>query len=222
MTNREMFIQAFQAADAIETEKYLNKAAFTHEFSAAFEKKMNKLIAKNNRISLYTRSRISKALIAAIIVLVVMFTGLMSVSATREKVLEFAERIFPSYTQVTLSENSSETLDTIETEYTISNIPDGFTLSSYDKDEFGVFAIWQNDKGERIMFAQDVLDSDKALDNEHNYQKIMLNGYPAYYNIYELETSLTWTNGEYWFEIKVPNFYKNELLSMAEKISEKN
>lgn len=222
MTNKELFKQAFLEADAIEMEKYQNKDDFHHEFSKSFEKKMNKLIAKNNRISLYTRRKISKALIAAIIAIIVLFTGLMSVSASREKIIEFVENILSQYTQIELSEDSPETPDTIETAYTISDIPKGFTLKQYDLEETGVYAIWEDDKSAEIVFMQDILNGDFAIDNEFNYEKTTINDYPAY--IYGDKTTyfISWSDGEYWFTIHVPTEHKDSLLTMAENISEKN
>ncbi|MBQ9516603.1 MAG: fibronectin type III domain-containing protein [Eubacterium sp.] len=105
MTNKELFVQAFLQADALEMEKYQAEADFSHEFSEDFEKKMNKLIAKNNRIKLNTRRKISKALIAAIIAITVLFTGIMSVSASREKVVEFVENIL--WAHITVQGNSA-------------------------------------------------------------------------------------------------------------------
>lgn len=51
-------------------------------FSRKFEKSMNTLIQKNKRIQLSTRRTVTKSLLAAIITIMVLFTGLMSVSAT--------------------------------------------------------------------------------------------------------------------------------------------
>ena len=222
MTNKELFIKAFLEADAIEMEKYQNKDDFHHKFSKSFEKKMNKLIAKNNRISLYTRRKISKALIAAIIAIIVLFTGLMSVSASREKIIEFVENVLSQYTQLELSEDSPEIPDTIETAYTISNIPEGFKLKQYVLEETGVFAIWQNDKGEEIVLRQDILNADFSIDNESKYEKTTINGYPAYIYGDKLTHFISWSDGEYWFTIHAPTRYKNNLLNMAENISKKN
>ena len=105
MTNKELFIQLFLEADALEMEKYQDISEFRHEFSEDFEKIMKKLIAKHNRISFYTRRRISKVLLAAIIAISVLFTGIMSVSATREKVVEFVENIFCAH--ITVQGNSA-------------------------------------------------------------------------------------------------------------------
>ena len=222
MTNKELFIKAFLEADAIEMEKYQNKDDFHHDFSASFEKKMNKLIAKNNRISLYTRRKISKALIAAIIAIIVLFTGLMSVSASRERIIEFVENVLSRYTQIELSEDSPETPDTIKTAYTISNIPEGFILKQYDLEETIVFAVWQNSNNEEIIFTQNILSGDFSIDNESNYQRITINELAAFIYGDDNESYLSWSDGEYWFTIQVPTKYKNRLVTMSENISEKN
>lgn len=100
MKNKDLFVQSFIEADAREIEKYQNKTDYTHEFSDDFEKEMNKLITKHNRIKLKTRKRISRAVLAATIAIVVLFTGIMSVSATREKVIEFVENILHAHITV--------------------------------------------------------------------------------------------------------------------------
>ena len=221
MNNKELFIQAFLEADRIETEKYYNKDSFHYEFSKAFEKKMNRLIAKHNRISIYTRKRISRVLIAAIVAIIIMITGLMSVSASRERIIEFVENIFSQYTQIELSKDSPPTPDTIETAYTIGSIPKEFKLKEYNVNETNVFAIWTNSKGEEIVFSQDILDSEISIDNEHNYERLMINGFPAYKSTNTSNSFITWCNGNYWYTISVPINYKDELIIMAESIQKK-
>ena len=218
---KELFIKAFLEADLIETEKYFDKDSFPFDFSEAFERKMNKLINKDKRISFASRKKLSRALIAAIISLIILLTGLMSVSASREKIVEFIERVFSTNTQITLSENSAPTPETIETAYTLGYVPEGFELKQYESDELGVFAIWENEKGEEIVFTQDILNSDISIDNEHYYEKTEVNGFPGYIHGSGINTLLAWTNNKYWFEISVPDKINNELVDIAKNISEK-
>ncbi len=222
MTNEELFIKAFNEANSLELSKYQNKDSFVYNFSKAFENKMNKLISKNNRIKFETRKRVSKALIAAIIAIIALFTGLMSVSASREKIVEFIERVFPTYIQITLSENSAQTPETIEKAYTLSYVPKGFELKQYQLEETSVFAIWENEKGEEIVFSQDILNIDFSMDNENNYKKIKLNGYSAHIYWDNIDCIIAWTDGEYWFTLNTPIRYKDDLVDMANNISEKN
>lgn len=64
------------------------------KFSEKFESSMNKLIKKSNHIQLSTRRTVRRDLLAEIIALIVAFTGLMSVSATRESIIEFVKKVF--------------------------------------------------------------------------------------------------------------------------------
>ncbi len=63
------------------------------KFSEKFESSMNKLIKKSNHIQLPTQRTVRRDLLAAIIALIVAFTGLMSVSATRESIIEFVKKV---------------------------------------------------------------------------------------------------------------------------------
>ena len=167
--NKELFLKAFSEADLLDMQKYQTKADFKHEFSEAFEKKMSRLIAKESRISFNTRKKLTNALLAALIAVFVLITGLMSVSASREKIVEFVERVFSTNTQITLNENSASTPETIETAYTLGYVPEGFELKQYDADDFSVLAIWENKNGEIIVFKQIVLNGNFSIDNELSF-----------------------------------------------------
>ena len=222
MTNKDWFIQAFLEADAVEMQKFQNKENFLYEFSEAFEKKMSKLISKESRISFNTRRRIVNALIAALIASLLLITGLLSVSASRQKIVEFIENVFSTNTQITLSENSAPTPETIEKAYTLGYVPEGFELKQYELEETSVFAIWQNKNGEQIVFVQVLLDGNFSIDNEHIYNKTEIKGFPAYIYGDKYTTELSWSDGEYRFIVQASTIYKSELLSMAENISENN
>lgn len=222
ITNKELFINAFLEAEQITNKDYLNKDDFNFEFSDEFNKKMKKLIAKESRISFNHRKRISRALIAAIIATIIMFTGLMSVSASRQKIIEFIETIFPKYTQVELSEESAPTPETIETAYTLGYVPDGYELEQYNQDEVSVFAIWKNNNGDEIVFSQNLLDSNISIDNEHEYETAELNGYTSYICGDDNLCSITWNDENYRYVLATPSEFKDELIKMVENLREKN
>lgn len=220
ITNKELFINAFLEAEQITNKDYLNKDDFNFEFSDEFNKKMKKLIAKESRISFNHRKRISRALIAAIIATIIMFTGLMSVSASRQKIIEFIETIFPKYTQVELSEESAPTPETIETAYTLGYVPEGYILKEYTSSDVNVFAVWTNENGDEIVFFQNLLDSNISIDNEHEYETAELNGYTSYIYGDDNLCSITWNDENYILRLNVPAKLKNELIKMAKNIKE--
>lgn len=94
MENRkELFIKAFLEAENVSISNLKSENEIEWEFSEKFESSMNKLIKKNNHIQLSTRRTVRKGLLAAIIALIVAFTGLMSISATRESIIEFVKKV---------------------------------------------------------------------------------------------------------------------------------
>ena len=221
--SKSMFIKAFLEAEALDNAKLKSENEIEWEFSEKFENSMNKLIKKNNHIQLSTRRTVRRGLLAAIIALIVAFTGLMSVSATRESIIEFVKKVFSNHNEITLSENSTLPVDRIETEYTFSELPEEYELTTYEKDEIGVFSRWKSSVDEsEIVFSQDILLVNMSIDNEHNYREITVNGYNAYLNQYEFNTCLTWTDGNYLFTLNIPNSLDIDITELAKNIVEKN
>lgn len=220
--SKELFIKAFMEAERIDNSRLKSEDEIEWDFSEKFEKSMNKLIKKNNHIKLSTRRNIRKGLLAAIIAIIVAFTGLMSVSATRTPFIEFIKKVFPQFNEVTLSEESTPPVDRIETEYTLTNLPEGYEIKEYQKDELGIFTVWKNSNNSEIMFSQEILDPNLSIDTEHNYHELKINGYESYLLTTEMNSVLSWTDGCYWFILNVPNNLKDNLINMAENISEKN
>lgn len=219
---KELFIKAFMEAERIDNSSLKSEDEIEWDFSEKFEKSMNQLIKKNNHIKLSTRRKIRKGLLAAILAIIVAFTGLMSVSATRTPFVEFMKKVLPQFNEVTLSDEATPPVERIETEYTLTNLPDGFEITEYQKDDLVVMSKWGNQIGEDIVLFQEILDSNLSIDTEHGYEEIVINGYSAYLNKYELNSSLKWTDGYYWFTLSVPNNLHNEVITLAENISEKN
>ena len=216
-------MQALIEAENKEILKLKDEDEIEWEFSEKFENSMNKLIRKNNHIRLSTRRTVRRGLLAAIIALIAVFSGLMSVSATREPIVNFVKRVFSDHNEMTMSRNSVLPVDRIETEYTLYDLPEEYELTTYEKDEIGVFSRWKSSvDNSEIVFSQDILLVNMSIDNEHNYRETVVNGYTAYLNQYEFNTSLTWTDGTYLFTLNVPNSLNIDITDLAKNIIEKN
>lgn len=220
--SKSMFIRAFLEAEALDNAKLKSEDEIEWEFSEKFEISMNKLIKKNNTIKISTRRNIRKGLLAAIVAIIVLFTGLMSVTATRTPFIEFVKKVFSQYNEITLSENSMSPVERIETEYTLTDLPDDFEMTEYQKDDLVVMSKWEKQTGEEIVLFQEILDPNLSIDTEHNFQELNINGFEAYLMIAENNSVLSWTNGYYWFTLNVPNDLQKIIIDLAENISEKN
>ena len=219
--SKSMFIKAFLEAEALDNAKLKSEDEIEWEFSEKFENSMNKLIKKNNTIKISTRRNIRKGLLAAIVAIIVLFTGLMSVTATRTPFIEFIKKVFSQYNEITLSKESTPPVDKIETEYTLTDLPDDFEMTEYQKDDLVVMSKWENQTGEEIVLFQEILDPNLSIDTEHNFQELNINGFEAYLMIAENNSVLSWTNGYYWFTLNVPNDLQKIIIDLAENISEK-
>lgn len=220
--SRELFIKAFMESEQRKNALLPCKDESEWALSGKFEKSMNKLIQKNKRIQLSTRRTVTKSLLAAIITIMVLFTGLMSVSATRKPIIEFMKKIFPQFNEITLNGNLDPPVETIQTEYTLTNLPEGYEISNYQKSVNSVFIIWTNESGEEITFAQTILNSNVSIDNEHTYRELEINGLKAYLSEDEYGCALRWSDGYYCFTIRVPTSIKSDIIKLQENISEKN
>ncbi len=219
---KELFIQSLIEVKDKELTKLKSEDEIEWEFSEKFENSMNKLIKKNNHIQLSTRKTVRRGLLAAIIALIVAFTGLMSVSATRKPFVEFIKKVFSQYNDISISKDSTLPVDRIETEYTLMDLPSGYKLETYNNYDTSVFSVWKNESGDEIAFGQDILSMKFDIDNEYNYQEFNINGYPAFYTEDNSGAFLTWTDGYYWFEINGPRNEIDYLKNAPEKIVEKN
>lgn len=220
---KELFVKAFMEAERLDNTDIPREDEIQWDFSEKFERSMQKLIQKNNRINYSARKNIRKGLLAAIIATMIAITALMSVSATRKPIIEFVKKIFPQFNEITLSpEAAPPPVETIETEYTLTDLPEGYVLDMYKSDENRVFAVWKNSSGEEIAFSQRLLDSSFSIDNEHNYEELEINGQKAFYVEDEHGAILKYSDGYYWFTISVPADNIKDIMTLQEKISVKN
>ena len=219
---KELFAKAFMEAERRDHNGLPGEDKIEWDFSKKFEKSIDKLIRQNNRIQLSTRRTVTKSLLAAIIAILLLFTGLMSCAAIREPIVEFVKKVFPKYNEITLIESSIPPVDNFEIEYTLTNLPEGYVLKENQKYHFSLFSVWENINNEKILFSQNLLDSSFAIDNEHGYREFEINDFKAYFGETERGAFLIWSDGYYWFTLNVPSSSKDEIIIMAENISEKN
>lgn len=221
MTEKELFVSAFMQAEQILNAPYLENFDFGFEFSDKFESKMQSLISKERRIKFSTRRKISKSLLAAVIAAMIMLTGTLSVSASRRKLIDFVETLTPGFLSIDIAKDSQPGNEIIKNEYTLKDVPDGFKIVQYDKNDYGVFCVWKNESGEKIVFSQDPISTSVSMDNEHIFERTLVNGNNAYFHGEDGNLFITWNDGTYWFSIAATSTDKETLLDYAKNIIEK-
>lgn len=188
---------------------------------ALYEKKPN-VTASNSPMILTTQNkhlRLSKRLIIlfAVIICAALFTGFMLVYFSKN----FHGAVYNDNTQL-FAVNTENCPVTIEYEYYLSNLPDGFEMVEHDSLSFHVYTLYENtSSGQVITLTQYTKSGFNTHYNTeyHNFEEIEINGHSGVcldLSNNECDGSIViWDNGDYIFEV-AGNLSKNHLVNLAE------
>lgn len=200
-----------------------------YDVSAAFKKKMERLIkrqAKPYFQLVCTAGRRAACIIAALIILSASSLGVKAVrQAVYKSIHSFNTKSFSDHVKIRINKEAKKNSPkTIETEYVISDIPEGFELTDYDKTDTYVLS-WYFNGDSYILFHQDVKISYKSnYDNEQSVMYTYTDTDGQEYIIHETKVNsdfaFIWDNGEYIFTID-SNLDKNEILNLCRSIKPK-
>ena len=213
------FLQAFESVCDERFDEYLSSLEDRepHVFSKKHEKKMAKLI-KRQRKPYFNLICTAGRRAACIIVAVIVFTATaLSVKAVREAVFRFIKNTFSDHSVIkTEGEDNSSYPETIEVEYYISDLPEGFVQTQVNKADDMLTIVYTNGD-RRLFFNQYTMSAFKIyVDNEHNH--FDHNTGPDG-TVYEISTSknntmIIWNNEKYVFMI-TGNLNKDELMELC-------
>lgn len=170
-----------------------------HVFSERFEKKMNKLIRREAAHPWAVRHTLAKNLIAAAIVILLLFTLCMSVSAIRNAIFNFIQQHFEDHDKIVFE--ASETRNQIEKEYVIMNLPEGFSLNKETKSNINITRIFGDKNEDYIFFEQELSATNiSALDNERSeYTAMEIDKHGVLVSTTTDKVILTWEDDGYVF-----------------------
>ena len=206
MTDCSLYLEALQKVFNEEYEKDMNELdqIEDHVFSVKHEKKMVKLIKRQKKPYfklICTGGRRAACIIAAIIIL---SASALSVEAVRKAIFDFIISIFSDHNVITVEEGTDSGYpETIEEEYYISDLPEGFTLFQETKLENKIYKVYTNDDKYIILQQKVKLNYKHYNDNENN-QRISTYQY-GNIEYYIIETSndirYIWDDGRYILEL---------------------
>ena len=190
-----------------------------HIFSRRHEKKMQKLFKRQRKpyFKLVCTAGRRAACIAAAIVIV--SASAMSVKAVRETVFDFFTSVFSDHQVISADTGSNDGYpDTIEEEYRISKLPQGFKQQYHNRTETMVdIPYYSCDR--RILFTQFTKDSFKITftDDAKTQELIDTDGQKYQVVITEYETVYIWDNGRYVFMVS-GDFDKDKMLEICRSV----
>ena len=162
---------------------------------------------------------LSKKLIIlfAVIICAALLTGFMLVYFSKN----FHGKVYSDNTQL-FAVNTENCPTTIEYEYYLSDLPDGFEMVEHDSLSFDVYTLYENtSSGQVITLSQCTKNkfSPRYNTEHHNFEEIEINGHSGVCLDLcngECDGSIViWDNGDYILEI-AGNLPKNYLVNLAE------
>lgn len=174
-----------------------------HTFSRRHEKKMRRLIKRQRKPYFRLICKAGRRAACVFAAIVVMSVSAMSVKAVRKTVFDFVTNIFSDHKTVTTdSESHGSYPKTIEQEYRITALPDGYKQVYCHRTETMVDTPYYS-ADSRILFAQHTKDSFSIIftddakiedytDSDGQKYQVVGAGYESVY---------IWDNGRYVFEI---------------------
>lgn len=170
--------------------------------------------------------RLSKRLIIlfAAIICATMLTGFMLVYSSKN----FHGTVYNDNTQL-FAVNTENCPTTIEYEYYLSNLPDGFEMVEHDSLSFHVYTLYENtSSGQFITFSQYTKEKfTPHYNTEHdNFEEIVINDHHGIFIDFSdnehFGSIVVWDHGEYILEI-IGDLPKNSLANLAKsaKVLEK-
>ena len=182
---------------------------------------------RRKRVGSFTDSRHSVAQRAAsILIFVGIFGGLSAgVYAAREPIVNFLSNVYDNHIEIFFDENDVEKAPSkIETVYTLGYVPDGYMQETTFLNEVRSSITWVNDKNDRIVFRQTLLDGVLSLDNEHSVLgTTVMNEMTIMYQFTQHSRSYFWNTNEYQFTLDVPTEISYETaLVMIDSMTKSN
>lgn len=155
--NRELMENIFVQAILDDAEGYIADSSAEVIFSEKHQMQMKHILRSSKHwywsVISSAKRRIAVALIAAALLLLV---G-CSAYVWRDAITGFIYEVYDRYFSVTVEPPSDETAhDSIETEYTLTYLPDGYELADYKLKTHVCQTIWRDRSGNDIVFNQSI------------------------------------------------------------------
>lgn len=191
----------------------------SHNFSAAFEHKIAKLIQREKSFFWHFVNTASKRVAVIVLVLVMLFTTACSVKAIREPIVRFLSEVYETFTEYFFE---GEKTNVITEKYQISAIPTGFSEESVFETDMVITVVYQNAQNNTIHFTQSITDGTTIfLDSEKGDRKtIAVSEYEVHLYSQNGVLFAMWVHDGYYFEVVCyGDFSENHMISLIQSVS---
>ena len=160
-----LMIQGLTTLKNIEFAYVDNIEEIDYNFSEKYIKSKEKLIKKLGRPYWKYVNTVAKKAAIIIVALIIAFSSLMTVDAIREKFVSFVYKIYNTFTQI--SYNDTLDSNSIETNYTFTNVPIAYEKHTTILTESANSYYWINKRNKLIVLTQVEESNLHQFNSEH-------------------------------------------------------
>lgn len=220
MLTKQEFKEAFREAMEMQLAEDLAKEDGEHEFSAGFEEQMNEFIrtGKPNNKNKGLSKRGKRILLIAIAAVLALTLTACAVPEIRESIAGFFVKIFSDHVEYS---DPDVTKETIEEEYGLVPIPEGFEVTSATCTDTCNTIIYMDDDQCAIALVQGAKGyNNDSIDNEHGVFSEYIIGdktVRVYYS--EVNAHAAWVDNGYYFFLSCAQFIElQDFLTLIESV----
>ncbi len=190
---------------------------------SAFQKRDTAKSRSNQDSCVYSNRRMSAARRVQLLLLVVLFAVLIAgcgIAIVNYFSNGFSGKVYDDNTWIT-AEDIENAPQTIEREYALSTVPDGFEITEKAADQYEIYIVYTNSKtGDLLIFNQSTKAGYEAhLNTEHNQiEEIDICGFGGVCVDFNSEkgkrATIIWNSSDYILKLQ-GNFTKSELINLA-------
>ena len=209
--DRELLGKAVLEALTSKYEEELKQCMEDASCSDIHLKKMSEILGYNVCKNNVTRKSLRKMWVAILIAAALLLVG-CTAYVYREEIKGFIIEMHDKFVKVNFDVDLDEVPKSIEVEYTLGYVPEGFKQVKRVVSSNVNYQEWNNEEGESIVFIQGILDEGGLdVDNERGTVTIIEHGeYAIYLKIVESVKVYLWNNGEYVLTLEVPIYIADE------------
>lgn len=205
--------------DQIPPEQELN-----HHFSRRFRRKMRALLRYERRTP-YMRKAVQSIKTAAAVFAVVVsltFCALMSVEASRTRIIEIVTKLLSDATSLRVSVDDGAPSDRVLRPVTPTYVPEGYRVVDEEIDILTHMIIYEDESERAIDFSQHMLSAGEyVLDTEDVYtEKVQIGSQEVWIVVKPSKDycTLYWLDNNYFYCLSGNHIESDELLKMAESV----
>lgn len=224
MDSKEIIGNAMEEVLDDEFDKYINDLPLyaDHKFSDRHNRKMRKLIKRQRKPYFKLISTVGRRAACIVTAVLIFSASALSVEAVRKEVFDLIINKFTDRSGVVTVESSTDEdyPDTIEEEYYISALPDGFEETSNSRSETNNYMVYSKEE-DYIIFSQFTKSEFKLyFDDEYPEYSIDPEGEKYFIIKTDYDKIYIWNNERYAFYVQ-SNLDKDTILNLCNSIKVK-